>query len=181
MLLQMTGARTRAARLRGGFVGATSASVAVAAHSAGGGAPPAGATVVLLVLACATVAAAGTSARMGRGIVPVLAFVVAAQLVGHCVLVVSSGHVHGGHWSLPMVAAHLVAALGCAALICAAERLCIAVSGELRRLIVVMLGVADHDGDARKPQTLPITGVVPRILVRSGPGTRAPPRAAAIA
>jgi hypothetical protein len=181
MLLEMTGARTRAARLRGGFVGATSASVAVAAHSVGGGAPPAGATVVLLVLACATIAAAATSARIGGGVVPVLGFVVAAQLVGHCVLVVSSGHVHGGHWTVPMMAAHLLAALGCAALICAAERLCIAVSGELRRLIVVMLGVDDDDSDTRKPQTLPITGLVPRIIVLSGLGTRAPPRAAAIA
>ena len=83
---------------------------------------------------------------------------------------------HSAHWSLPMVAAHLLAALGCAVLICAAERLCVAVSSELRRLIVVMLGVADDDCDARKPQTLPITGLFSRIVVRSGlgyPGTTA--------
>lgn len=169
----MTAARTVAARLRGGFVGATSGAVAVAAHSAGGGALPTGATAVLLLVACATVAAAaGTRTRRGPG--PVLAFVAAGQLVGHCVLTVASGHVHAGQWSLPMLTAHALGALACVGLICAAERLCAAALGELRRLIVVTLDVED-DGRAPKTPTHEATTFLTRIFVRNGLATRAPP------
>jgi hypothetical protein len=171
----MTGARTAAARLRGGFVGATSAAAAVAAHGAGGGAHPRGATVVLLVVACATVAAATTRTR--PGLAPVLALVGAGQVIGHLVLTVASGHVHTGHWSPPMLTAHVVGAMACAVLICTAERLCAAAFGELRRLIVVTLDVADNAW-APKVETSPLTMLHLRILVRSGLATRAPPSVA---
>jgi hypothetical protein len=170
----MTAARTAAARLRGGFVGATSASIAVAAHSAGGGAMPAGATAVLLLVACATVAAAA-AAHTRPGLASVLAFVSAGQLIGHCVLTFASGHMHGAHWSLPMLSAHVLAAAACAVLICAAERLCEAALGELRRLIVVTLDVADGDEHPSQAATSSSTSFYSRILVRGGLGTRAPP------
>jgi hypothetical protein len=170
----MTAARIAAARLRGGFVGATSASVAVAAHDAGGGSLPTGATVALLVVACATVGAVTTTSTR-RGLPSVLAFVAAGQLIGHCVMTYASGHAHGSHWSLPMVSAHAVAAVACAGLICAAERLCAAALGELRRLIVVTLHVSGDDAHARKAPTSPSTPIQSRILIRSGLGTRAPP------
>jgi hypothetical protein len=176
----MTAARTAAARLRGAFVGATSASVAVAAHSAGGGVLPSGATLVMLVLSCATVGAAAAAHRTWGGPATVLTFVVAGQLVGHCVLVMASGHMHGGHWSLPMLAAHAVAALVCAALICTAERLYAAAVGELHRLILAVLDVAD-DEHAAHPPVAPSTALISRILVRSGLGTRAPPASAFLA
>jgi hypothetical protein len=173
----MATARTAAARLRGGFVGATSAAVAVAAHSVGGGVPPTGATVFVLVLACATVAAAATTIRSGRGLISLLAFAGAGQLVGHGVLTFASGHAHPSHWSPAMICAHVLAAVGCAVLIGAAERLCVAALGELRRLIVVTLDVADTEGPTQGLPTPPATGLAARLLVRSGLGTRAPPSA----
>ena len=79
-----------------------------------------------------------------------------------------------------MVVAHVLAAVGCAVLICAAERLCAAVAGELRRLVVVALDIID--GPDVLPAPTPSTAVpVLRILVRRGAGMRAPPASVALA
>jgi hypothetical protein len=171
-------ARATAARLRGGFVGGTSAAVAVGAHSVGGAMVPGTGSVVLVLAVCAVIGAIATTARGVRGFAPVLAFVGAGQVIGHCTLVFASGHMHGGHWSAAMVSAHVVAAVGCAALICVAERLCDAAR---RRMIVVVLDVTEDDGLYRPaPPSLHLT-LVPRLLARSAFGTRGPPASAAFA
>jgi hypothetical protein len=95
-------------------------------------------------------------------------------------LVFASGHIHGGHWSVAMLASHVVAAVGCTAMICAAERLCTAAANELSRLIVVVLDVGERQGPSR-PAPLPLGTFVSRILVGSPLGTRAPPAAAMFA
>jgi len=169
-----------AARLRGGFVGGTSAAVAVGAHGAGGAMVPGAGSVVLVLSVCAVIGAIATTAGRVRGFVPVLALVAAGQGIGHCTLVFASGHTHGAHWSAAMVTAHAVAAVVCAALICAAEGLCEAAVRRVRRLIVVVLDVTDDDGLYR-PAPPPLHHhLVPRLLVRSAFGTRGPPPASAL-
>lgn len=177
----MNAARATAARLRGGFVGATSAAVAIGAHSVGGAMVPGTGSVVLVLAVCAVIGAIATTAHGVRGFAPVLALVGAGQLIGHCTLVFASGHMHGGHWSAAMVSAHVVAAVGCAALICVAERLCDAAGRRVRRMIVVVLDVTEDDGLYR-PAPPPLHhDLVPRLLVRSAFGTRGPPASAAFA
>jgi hypothetical protein len=79
-----------------------------------------------------------------------------------------------------MVVAHVLAAVACTVLICAAERLCAAVAGELRRLVVVALEIVDGP-DVFAPAAPSVADLVLRILVRSGSGTRAPPARVALA
>jgi drug/metabolite transporter (DMT)-like permease len=116
----MTLARAGAARLRGVFVDASAGAVAVAAHGVGGTALPASPSIVLMVLLCAVVGAVASSpAEIHRRPPVVRVYVLAAQLVGHCTWVFVSTHTHANHWSVQMVASHVVAAFICAAaLIC---------------------------------------------------------------
>jgi hypothetical protein len=174
-------AKACAARLRGGFVGGTSAAVAVGAHGAGGATVPGAGSVVLALSVCAVIGAIATTARGVRGFVPLLALVGAGQVIGHCTLVFASGHAHGAHWSAAMVSAHVVAAVICAALICAAEGLCEAVVRRVRRIVVMVLDVTGDDGLYR-PAPPPLHHrLVPRLLVRSAFGTRGPPASAVFA
>jgi hypothetical protein len=69
-----------------------------------------------------------------RGIAALFCYLAAGQLIGHSVL--ASGYGHSAVVSSPgMVAAHLLAGLGCAVVIGAAERLCVVVTNRLVRLV----------------------------------------------
>lgn len=178
----MNAARARAARLRGVLVGASSAAVAVAAHSVGGADLPAAPAIVLLVLACAALGAAASSPAENQRCLPVvLAYVSAGQLVGHCALVFASTHAHADHWSVPMLASHVVSALSCAALICTVERLSGALAGVLWRLILVLQALVDGDQPRMSRPVWWHCGLASRILARCGPGTRGPPLVASAA
>jgi|EndMetStandDraft_8_1072994.scaffolds.fasta_scaffold18390_4 hypothetical protein len=172
----MTAARTTAARLRGISVGASAGAVAVGAHGVGGAALPASPAIVLMVLLCAVVGAvASSSSEIHRSPAAVLLYVLAGQLIGHCILVFASTHTHGGHWSVQMAASHLAAAVLCAALICTAERLFGALAGVLWRLILVLLVLRDDDRPQRSRRAWAHTGLTSRILACRGLGTRGPP------
>lgn len=169
-----SGTKQAAARWRGGLVGACSAAVAVGAHGVGGGVVPGGVALILLVLGCAVV---GTAAggRLGcRGVGAVAAFLVIGQFVGHVVLAAASGHAHGLSAAPQMVAAHLCAAVACAVLICAAERLWSALATYVWRLVRTLTAAAypyqprhvvdRHGDDEASPVRLGCTA-----------GTRGPP------
>ncbi len=115
----------RPALLRGGAVGMLTAALALAAHGTASGAFPAGAGLSqLLVLAAAT---AAVSATTRGGLRPLLAVLVAGQLLGHQLLDIGQ-HSHVQAHPLAMTAAHLSAVLAGAVLIAAGERLCAALS-----------------------------------------------------
>jgi hypothetical protein len=172
----MTDARTRAARLRGVFVGASAGAVAVAGHSVGGAGLPAAPSIVLMVLLCAAVGALASSSAEGlRRPIAVLAYVSAGQLVGHRTLVFASTHSHANHWSASMLASHAAAAIVCAALICTAERLFAALAGVLWRLIVVLLALCDDVNPRTGRPVWARTALTSRILAGGGLGTRGPP------
>ena len=160
----MTLARTGAARLRGVFVGASAGAVAVAAHGVGGTALPASPSIVLMVLLCAVVGAVASSpAEIHRRPPVVRVYVLAAQLVGHCTWVFASTHTHANHWSVQMVASHVVAAFICAAaLICTAERLFGALAGVLWHLILVLLAPRDDDHPPQSYRAWAHTGLTSR-------------------
>jgi hypothetical protein len=172
----MTVARTRAARLRGLFVGASAGAVAIAGHNVGGAALAASPSIVLMVLLCAAVGAvASSSSEVHRRPLAVLAYVSVGQLVGHCALVFASTHSHANHWSVGMLASHAVAAVLCAALICTAERLFGALAGVLWRLIVVLLALRDQLAPSVGRPLWAHTALTSRLLAGAGLGTRGPP------
>jgi hypothetical protein len=115
----------RPALLRGGAVGALTATLALAAHGTASGAFPAGAGLTqLLLLAAATGAVAAT---MRGGLRTLLCVLSAGQVLGHQLLDIG-GHSHVQAHPLAMTAAHLTAVLTGAVLIGAGERLCAALS-----------------------------------------------------
>ncbi len=138
-------------RIRGTLTGAAVAVLAVAAHGAAGGGYPGSTSSMLLVLAAAVIGTltgvrrtAGTRARAW-----LFVMLVGGQLAGHVALTAAVGHDHGaatrenspaadffgGEIPLPaswMLLAHVLAALLCAVLIAAAERLYRAVSQAVR-------------------------------------------------
>ncbi len=130
--------------MRGGLVGAAVVVLAVAAHGwAGGGHPGSAALTLLLLIATATGIFASTlpSARWGRA--AVFAALGGGQGAAHLALSVSPTHgtgetsCGGGLLAVQngwMAAAHTVAAIVCALLIVAAERLYAAVSRSVRAI-----------------------------------------------
>lgn len=117
----MTGRDVLPARLRGGFVGALCGATTLAAHGIAGGAVPGGASIVVLVLACGALGLAAGIPR--RTPVAHLALILAAgQATGHLLLVLSAHH-HGPVVTVPMVAAHVLAAVLGAALVAVTERI----------------------------------------------------------
>lgn len=157
-------------------MGACSIAAAAAAHSLAGGGLPGGSSVVLLVLATMVIGAlASTPAPHRHALTIVAAQLAAGQALGHCTLVVAGGHSHGDHWSSSMLVAHLLAALGCAALICAAERLFCRLAGRIWRLVVVTLALRGDDVRRGVAPVWPAPRLVTRVLLGCGPGTRGPP------
>ncbi|MFD3747027.1 hypothetical protein [Nocardia sp. NPDC058633] len=136
-------------RLRGGGCGVLVGALAVAAHGIGGGAVPRSADIALLLLVSLM---AGMFAQGDPGkragltafanpdrpaVVRTAAALIGGQWAGHFALSATLGH-HGGLLHLPsaaMIAAHLLAAFACAALILLAERLYLVASSVVRAVI----------------------------------------------
>lgn len=134
---------------------------------------PAGAALAMLILACAVVGVIAGGA-FGRGTGAVTAFLVLGQVVGHVTLSLASGHAHALAPSLSMVLAHLGAAVLCAALICAAERLWSALAGYVWRLVRTLTAAAPADEVCRlfvRDTARGISGV----RLGCTAGTRGPP------
>ena len=99
----------------------------------------------------------------------------AGQGVGHCTLVLASGHSHDDHWPTAMMVGHLLAAAGGAALICAVERLFGALTGRIWRLFVAMAALpASEERRGAAPVLMPASPGA-RLPVSCGFGTRGPP------
>ncbi|MFD4352934.1 hypothetical protein ACFWPX_10270 [Nocardia sp. NPDC058518] len=135
-------------RLRGGGCGVLVGGLAVAAHGIGGGGVPRSSEIALLLLVSLTagtiahgVTAEGAPHRPAA--VRTAAALIGGQWAGHFALSATLDH-HGLlHLpSLPMIAAHLVAALVCAALILVAERLYLVASSVVRAALSSPTAVA---------------------------------------
>ncbi|MFE3542107.1 hypothetical protein ACFXK0_03935 [Nocardia sp. NPDC059177] len=138
------------ARLRGGGCGVLVGALAVAAHGIGGGGVPRSAEISLLLLVSLAAGAfarggpsrtghAAPQSRSGTGTPAVRAALalLGGQWAGHFALSATLDH-HGDLLHLPstpMIAAHLVAAFVCAALILTAERLYLVASSTLRAVL----------------------------------------------
>lgn len=107
-------------RLRGCAVGASAASLAVAAHGIAGGGYPNSTALTLLLIAGTAIGAVAAAARGGP--LAVIGLLGAGQLASHLALTVALHHETAA--TGPMLGAHLVATLVCAALIVGAEELC---------------------------------------------------------
>lgn len=136
-----------AAIWRGALVGACSAAVAVGAHGAAGGQLPGGAAIAVLIVACGVVGTAATGPR-SRSAIALVGYLCVGQVIGHIVLSVAAGHLHGVAAAPAMIGSHLAAAALCALLITAAERLWLALAGQVVRLVrwlTAVLGESDVD------------------------------------
>ncbi|RVW02110.1 hypothetical protein [Rhodococcus xishaensis] len=125
------------AALRGGAVGATAASLAVAAHGFGGGTLPATTSLTLLLAVCTGVGVVvGGLPVLTRSRWALLAALAVGQGAGHLALTLASdAHVHSGAPESTMLAAHAAATVVCAGLILTAERLYGPVTGVLRAVL----------------------------------------------
>ncbi|WP_328407869.1 hypothetical protein [Nocardia sp. NBC_00403] len=133
--------------LRGCLVGLVLGALAIAAHGPAGGGYPDSAQAALMLLIAASVGCATTRSPIARRPIGLLGVLAGGQLAGHLVLSGLLGHGHdsgvGTSIQLPtaalptgwMLAAHVVATLGCAALIVSAERLYAMASGALRTVL----------------------------------------------
>jgi len=165
--------------MRGGFVGALSAAVAVAAHAMGGGAAPTESAAVLLVLACGAVGALASTARVRTAELPFLVgALTAGQAVGHAALTAGAPAHHGMQLSPAMLTAHAVAVVVCALAVRGGRRGCALAAASLHRILpapFVPLPVAMPIGrrvTAYRPR------FARRILVGARVGRRGPPLAA---
>ncbi|MCP2318536.1 hypothetical protein APR12_003891 [Nocardia amikacinitolerans] len=176
---------------RGGAVGALVGLLSVAAHGvAGGGYPDSPEFALLLTVSVAAGCAATglphlTGRDAGRGIARLLGALAAGQLAGHAVLA-GLGHAHGQRDShiargdappagfLPtgwMLGAHVLATLGCAVVILAAERLYAVVSRAVRATLGApgQVAVASAERWSDPPNT------IYRFASHGPIGPRAPP------
>ncbi|EME51087.1 hypothetical protein G352_26652 [Rhodococcus ruber BKS 20-38] len=120
--------------LRGTAAGALTAALAVAAHGSAGGGVPGDAEVTLLVAVAAGIGLVAAHLRA----VPTIVLLAGGQVATHLVLAAATtGHLHT---SVPMLAAHTVAAVACAALLDAAQRLCGLLTRALRAARTVAPG-----------------------------------------
>lgn len=116
---------------------------AVLGHALGGAHVPGSAAVVLVVL-CSAVVGAIASTVLVRRVAAVAVCLSAGQLVGHCLLGVAADAPHGMSGpSMPMLAAHVAAAVLTAGLVCTAERLFAAVALAVWRLVLVLIALTD--------------------------------------
>ncbi|MEV4124817.1 hypothetical protein [Nocardia sp. NPDC049707] len=132
---------------RGCLVGGMVGTLAIAAHGAAGGGFPDSAESALLLLVSALTGWAAGRLRLGSGRSAVLGPLMLGQFAGHVVLsgLIDHAHTHtavGAPRLDPylatgwMLAAHLIATLGCVALILLAERLYATASSVLRAISV---------------------------------------------
>ncbi|MFI6870993.1 hypothetical protein [Nocardia sp. NPDC050406] len=169
--------------LRGGLVGLAVAALAVAAHGAAGGDTPGSNGLALLLLIAGAV---GALASVGpvRSRWAVAGWLVGGQLGCHTALSLFSGHGHGSGAGvsgsgaaavLPdrlMVVAHAVAAILCAVLILAAERLYGLVSQAIRVAVTRPAPVPSRRGALRWVRA---AGHIRHLLELGAVGPRAPP------
>ncbi|MEC3914100.1 hypothetical protein [Nocardia sp. CDC160] len=160
--------------VRGGLAGVAMATLAVGAHGFAGGGYPGSSGLMLLVLVTAALGALAAAIRP-RAALPVL--MVAGQPACHIALSGLVQHGHAAHAMEfashgPMVAAHAVAAVGCAFLILVAERLYGLVSQAVRAVLTRPEEFVT--GHARSRRTRSIW--TPKTLLALGAGgPRAPP------
>ncbi|MTK29062.1 hypothetical protein GL305_03255 [Nocardia seriolae] len=160
--------------VRGGLAGVAMATLAVGAHGFAGGGYPGSSGLMLLVLATAAFGAL-TPAVGPRAALPVLMLL--GQPIGHIALSGLVAHGHAAHAMEfathgPMVAAHTVAALGCAFLILIAERLYGLISRAVRVVLTRPGGRPGRPGPAHWPHAIS----TPKTLLAPGAiGPRAPP------
>ncbi|MGW5076391.1 hypothetical protein [Rhodococcus sp. NPDC004095] len=172
----MTTRRTAFARMRGGFAGSVSGTVAVAAHAMGGGAAPSESAVVLLVLACAAVGALVSAARVRTHELPFLAAALTVgQVVGHAALMVGAGAHHGTQFTPAMLTAHAVAVSVSAVLIRGGGRGCARAVASLRAILPAPFATVPVDVP-RTPSAPPYRPRLERwLLVGARLGIRGPP------
>ncbi|MBF6174805.1 hypothetical protein [Nocardia blacklockiae] len=115
--------RTAAARLRGASAGSVSGALSIAAHGWASGGMPVGTTTLALLVAACTVVGALVSGPLPHGRGGLAVALVGGQVLGHAVLSFGmAGMSHGASmWTPGMLCAHVVAALGAALVIHAAE------------------------------------------------------------
>lgn len=163
--------------LRGASVGALSAIVTAAAHSAGGGALPSEAGFLLLGAVCSAIGCV-TAAMRGISRARLMGMLAAAQAFGHLALSAMGTHPHGGPADGRMLWAHLVAVVAGAYLIDAAERGSRWAASTLRRIVRAAPASAPIDRTPRVPVTMYRVARTSRLFDLSGTGTRGPPFAA---
>ena len=165
--------------LRGTLVGACSAVLTAAAHTAAGGGLPQGGALMVAVLVCGVAGAAiGSAALEGRRtrVLSVVAALGIAQVLGHLTMMASGGHHHmdaGLGWSPTMVAAHAVAAVVLGIAITAVEYLYVVCASVLSWLR--LFAAAAPRPAARLAQWATSVVVAQSVLLLSGLGMRAPP------
>ncbi|MGQ9409287.1 hypothetical protein [Mycolicibacterium gilvum] len=172
--------KMRARWARGALVGASSAAMTLGAHAAaGGGALPVGSSLVLALLVCATVGALAGAVRSDDRRVRWLATTSAlggAQFLGHIALALTGQH-HDALVPTPgpsMIAAHIAAAVLLGGAISAAEYLYAVCASVLHWLRLFILQSPRPMPRARRRAT---RIVVPRPVLATGLGMRAPPHA----
>ncbi|WP_084436300.1 hypothetical protein [Aldersonia kunmingensis] len=173
----MTYGGTLIARLRGAFVGAVSASLAVAAHALGGGRPTEP-SIVILLLGCVAIGAIVANIRAERHeLLVLMGALVAAQPVGHTTLSLGADHVHAAAVTPGMLFAHVIAAAACAVLVRGGGRAwAFAVSALARIVPALFAALPVAVVAAARPQYVP--RFARWVLVGARVGTRAPPEAA---
>lgn len=171
------------AQVRGGFVGAVSGAVSIAAHGIAGGGTPSGAGAVLLIAVCVAIGAIVVSlpAAIHRRSALVAALV-AGQCGGHLSLTLVSGqvaeHTHPLSLSAPMIAAHAAAVVVSAVLIRGAERGCRAAITAITRVVGAVLSSLPADAPLWTATPTHRVTVSPWLLAGATAGVRGPPRSA---
>ncbi|WP_068154769.1 hypothetical protein [Rhodococcus phenolicus] len=168
------------AQVRGGFVGAVSGAVSIAAHGMAGGGSPPGTGVVLLIAACvaigAIVASVPAAAHRRRALVAALA---AGQFVGHLTLTLVSeqisGHTHPLAPSAPMLVAHVAAVGVSAVLVRGAERGCRAAIAAVTRIVLAVLSLPPAEAPLWISTPVHRATLSPWLLAGATAGVRGPP------
>ncbi|MQY22337.1 hypothetical protein [Nocardia macrotermitis] len=189
-----SGGRTAAGPFRGVLVGASVATLAVAAHGLAGGGWPGSAALTLLLFAAAGIGAIATLLPVPSGTpsrAALLTALAAGQLAAHLALSVPAGPdpmamgrescgaagtflAAAGLPDGPMAAAHAIATLLCATLIAVAERLYSVVSRAIRTLTAPIRPLPTP----RAARWLDAPFDLHRFLHAGSLGSRAPPLSA---
>ncbi|MFE0751520.1 hypothetical protein [Gordonia sp. NPDC058843] len=170
-------------RLRGGVVGALSASTAVAAHGLAAGSPPPTASLVIMTAACTVLGwAIGATSRRRPGWISTIGLLAAGQLLAHVSLTAldsSSAH-HTAAAALThtpshsMLLVHAVATLLTAAAIRVAEPALLSVLTAIVALIRAVLDPPADDSTVRVPHPVD-SDARPRLRAIAALDTRGPP------
>lgn len=159
---------TRSPALFGGTAGVFTAVLAIAAHGGAGGGVPSGPAAALLIAVAVGVGIVGAHLPVS----PPVALLAVGQVASHGALVsVTDTHTHT---TAPMIAAHVLAVVGCALLLGAAARLHAVCSRALRVATAPVLVLAAPAVLRPTAATMPTPGIV----FPSPISVRGPPAAA---